>query len=175
MTRNSQFNPVAYTDEWIETAFLKWYSSGKPGAESLILQLEPPFGEIMPKVSSMSRIIRDQFIPRALELDTEVASRIETELIQEKVEMFRRHTEIAVELQDKALKFLRDEGIKDSNTALKALLSAVELEKASRGIDRVLESVGTRTDEQLMDELRKLISNASSVEFLPEETPDAPE
>ena len=171
----SLYKPVAYTSEWIESAFLVWYSNGKPTADGLIALLDAPRGEMMPAVASVRRIIHDQFIPRALELDSEVASRIESELIQEKVEMFRRHTEIAVELQDKALLFLREEGIKDSATALKALLSAVELEKASRGIDRVLESVGTRTDEQLMDELRKLISNASSVEFLPEEVPDAPE
>lgn len=175
-TPRALYKALAYTDEWVESAFLIWYKAGKPSPEKLQTLLPPPLGSVVPSPNTLKALIKEQFVPRALELDTEIAHQLETELIQEKVAMFHRHTEIAVELQNQALEYLRTEGIKDASTAVKALLSAMDLEKQSRGIDKVLADVGNRSDDQLLKELRKIVSESTSVDFLPlEDTQDAPE
>lgn len=158
---------TAYSNEYTEYVFWAWYKAGKPTATKLLEIIDAPNDGIKPTTSILNVWISQYFQARALELDNEVAMELQKGIIAEKVEMFRRHTDVAVELQHKALNFLRENDFRDAKTALAALLAGVDLEKQSRGIDKVLENVATRSNEQLMDDLRKIVSDSTSVQFFP--------
>jgi flagellar motor component MotA len=86
---------------------------------------------------------------------------MEGRLVQEKVEMLRRHTEVGLKMQEMGMKYLEDhkDDLKVPN-AVRLLIDGLMTERTSRGIPQMLEKMVNRTDEELLKELQDIVTKA---------------
>jgi hypothetical protein len=92
----------------------------------------------------------------AKELDVEVMRRINEQAIEQRVDMVRRHSQNSKEMQDKALEFLRENELKGANAAIRLWVEATQIEKASLGLDALIDTVSKLTDQDLLAKIKKL-------------------
>lgn len=157
---------ASFTREYKESVFMLWYRSGKINSNMLygLLPLSPDGRK--PSKSTLKIWIND-FKPRAEELDEVVKDELDGRLVQEKIEMLNRHAEIALEIQRKALDYLRNEEKSDLNSAsaVRLLVEGIRIEKESRGIPKLLSKMASMTDDDLMKEAEKLLSRSPITEI----------
>jgi hypothetical protein len=169
--RTHQF-PEGYKD----ALFTLWYSKGKPAVHHFMRTI-PPCEEVfglMPGFSLLKTWVKE-FRERAVALDAEVFNQIGNKMIAEKVEMLQRHATVGTEMQNMAMEYLKDhKGDLGISSAVRLLVAGVEIERESRGIATTVEKIAKMNDEELEEEIQKLISR-SPVELLPggEEEEDA--
>ncbi len=157
---SGQETPV-YPEDYRNDVFLIWYNSGKPSPSKLreLLSNDP----YVPDISTLSRWISQHFRERAKMLDEEINEVIIDKTVSEKIEMLERHTKTAVEMQNIALEYLREH--KDElnpYNAIRLLVEGVRIERESRGIPEALKKMTELSDEKLLEEIKKLLSDGQS-------------
>lgn len=156
-TGNKEF-PVDYK----HTVFSVWFDAGKPGASKLLRIIQPVTGTtILPSLHMLNDWIQGSFIDMAEELDREIVQRLKEDTIASKVEMLERHITIGREMQEIALKWLRDH--KDElnpNAAARLIVDGIKLEQESEGIPDALKRLASMSNEDLIDELGKMIADS---------------
>jgi hypothetical protein len=158
-----------------EKIFYLWYNKGQPGGKALreilpVSDLDDYNLNQLPSVHTLYSWIRDDFIPRAYEMDRKVGDQLDHEMIKQKVEMLKRHAEVGTEMQNLALDHLRMyKDDLDSATAVRLLVRGVEIERDSRTIPKALEMMASKSDEELVAEVKKLIQSGEVVPLEGEE------
>lgn len=157
------------TDDYRLATYMLWYNSGKPSAEVLHRALRPdPNSGIKPNVSTLRIWIKDSFIPTALETDERVADEVNQAMVSQRIEMLDRHAEIAKEMQEMALAYLRENGLGSSRNALTALIQGVEMEHNARIIPTdILAKLGTMSDSKLLETFTDMLNGGQILEILP--------
>jgi len=82
--------------------------------------------------------------------------------------MLKRHAVVGKKMQDIALEYLDDPDVINKlspNSATRLLVEGLKIERVSVGMPDVLEDVMTKTDEELLDDITKLITEGKS-EFI---------
>jgi hypothetical protein len=140
-------------------AFAIWYKMGKCGAGLLYPALPPNSDGDVPTIGTVQQWISKDFIPQGDALDLQVKAAMDQRLIQEKIKMLEEHTQVAKEMQDMALEYLRDnrENLKVPN-AVRMLVEGIRIERDSRGIPAMMEKLVDRSDEDLMNELKEIVA-----------------
>ncbi len=157
-----------YSEEYEEKAFIIWYRANKPNALRLYNMLPPD--ETGRKISrERLRGWIQKFRERAVLLDDAVKNELSDRMVKEKIEMLNRHAEIAVELQDRALDYLRKVEDNDlgASSAVRMLVEAIRIERISRGVPQVLEKMATMSDDDLLKEAEKLLLRSPITEIAP--------
>jgi hypothetical protein len=158
--------PSHYTDEYIEQAFYVWFNNNKCGSHKLI--------GLLPKTeegNSPSRMVAERWIhehgwvERADALDAEVSRKLDDEVINKRMEMYKEHAKVGKMLVDKGREYLVSRGLKDSSDAIRAITSGVEIEQASVGKAEAWQKISTMTNEQLDKELSRLTGKTQKKEF----------
>jgi len=155
----------AYTQEYKLKVFKTWYELGKPGGNRLQENIEPDaISGAKPSVHVLTNWIIN-FKEQAVFLDSQVAAKLEEQMVAEKVEMLNRHAKLGIDLQDKATKYL-DEHETELKVpmAVKMLVEGVRIERESRGIASALDKMLRMTDDDLLKEVMQIVSKAP-VEF----------
>jgi hypothetical protein len=149
----------SFSQDDVQKAFIIWYNAGKPtmGRFKKLLEENFPEWEEVPSTYILNRWITEIFTPRAFDMDEEVARSLEVRLIKDKVEMFQRHAKMARDLQNMAIEFLEENGLGNSRNAVTALVEALKIERESVGMDRLLEKITNKTDEELLNDLKSLV------------------
>lgn len=150
-----------YTDDYKALVFQTWYNNGKPIVADLIEMIPVPetnYGR-KPTAQTIGAWLRD-FKDRAEELDLQVKDQVDDAMVAAKVEMLKRHAEIAREGQGIALDYLRDADLTPS-AAVRLLVDMLSIEKGSMGIPEALAKVISMTNEDLQQELYQLIEESS--------------
>lgn len=102
---------------------------------------------------------KKEWIEKADELDAEFYGQVTVEAIAEKAEMLRRHTQVGTKMQDMAIKYLEEnEDELTVNSATRLLIEGVRIERESRGIPDTLSKLSEKSDDELLNELQKLMS-----------------
>jgi hypothetical protein len=161
--------PTIFTPEYKDKLFLDWFSKGKPGY--VIYHRLAPVDELTqkkPTTYTINEWMIEEWKPRAELLDEQIKAELEDIVVKEKVEMLRRHAKIGTELTDKALKYLREHKFTSSNTALRAIVQGVRIERESRGIPEALEKMSSQTDEDLLEDVKSILDK-STVKLEPNE------
>ena len=121
------------------------------------------WGDNKPNAATIGGWIRtDRFQDQAEALDNQVRQELESRLVQEKIEMLSRHANLGMEVQDIAIDYIR--GHRDeltSNAAVRLLIEGVRIERESKGIPQALEKMINKTDEELLEEVKKLTDGAN--------------
>lgn len=157
-----------FSDDYKRKLFQLWYQKGKPSVPVLCNNIPDDWGGI-PHVKTLSKWIHDDFVPMADRLDEEVEIQLRNRLVSEKLEMLARHAQLGMEMQNLAVEYLEKhkEDI-TSAAAVRLLVEGWRIERESRGIPTALEKLSKMSDDELLDEVKQLLSN-SSIEVEPNE------
>jgi len=125
------------------------------------------WGERIPTTHTLGIWMRgEMFQSQATELDKQVSTELEARLVKEKVEMLTRHADIGVKMQDLAIDYIEHNSDQlSSNAYVRLLIEGIRIERESKGIPQALEKMMSRTDEELLEEVRELTEGAQ-VEIL---------
>lgn len=147
-----------YTDQYIDQVFYLWYEGGKKLSNDLINLLPPsPDGNKPSKATVGSWIPDHGWEERADALDAEVSRSIEEKIIVKRTEMWERQAKLADELIDIGMDFLKDKGIKNDASAIRAIDLGMSTQRISTGMAEAMVRIGKMNDEQLTSELQKLL------------------
>lgn len=161
---------MKYTDAYRDAVFAVWYSRGKPTARSLTKMVPNPvdFGLScgFPSETTVLGWLED-FRERAVVIDEEVTRKMQERLVADKVQMLNTHAQIGTDMQRRALEFFESNPEKmNGMVALRMLVEGVRIERESRGVSRTIEQLVDKTDEELMKQIKELLSY-STVEYQP--------
>jgi hypothetical protein len=164
-----------FTDEYKNSIFMIWYRSGKVNPTALLGIIPPNSDDKKPTRITLGNWV-DDFRPRAEELDEVVKDELDGRLVKEKIEMLNRHADIALEIQGKALDYLRDKDHSDLNaaSAVRLLVEGIRIEKESRGIPKILSKMASMTDDDLLKKAEELLlrSPITEMEVITDENTD---
>lgn len=150
-----------YTDQYIDQVFYLWYEGGKKLSNELINTLPPSTDGNKPSKATVGSWIPDHgWAERADALDAEVSRSIEEKIITKRTEMWERQAELAKELIDIGMNFLKDPekgGIKNDASAIRAIDLGMSTQRISTGMAEAMVRIGKMNDEQLTTELQKLL------------------
>lgn len=85
-----------------------------------------------------------------------VADRLEADLVSERVEMLQRHIQTGRNLQEQALAYFEEHGIKRETTALKMLDLGVQLERTSSELPKLLTRVSKMSNDEILNRISRL-------------------
>jgi len=157
-------NKGRYNDHLKTQIFFIWFNAGKPEPTRLYNILcgkTDEIGNKLPAKSTLGSWIKEDFEERARVLDEQIIQELEERSIAEKVEMFQRHAEIGNFMQHSALEWLRDNADRLTvSSAIRLLVEGVRIEKESRGLPQALEKMMKMTDEDLLEEVQRLVSRS---------------
>jgi len=161
-----------YSDHYKRDLFTIWYNSGKPSSYSFhktlvsTKKVDPVSGKI-PSPSILFRWINEDWSPIAQELDIQVVEQLEKQMIADKVEMLTRHAQIAREMQEKSLGYIRGQDLSNIRTAIDLLTKSIEIERQSVGTPVISAKLTNMSDEELLQELVTLLSDGKIVDVEP--------
>lgn len=149
-----------YPEEYAERIFYLWYDGGRKLTNSFLNILpKSPDGRIPAKATLISWINTRGWTERADALDGEISLALDNEVIEKRKEMYRKQVEIADELVKKGMEFLnnKDNGIKTDASAIRAIDLGLSTQRVSTGMAESYAKISKMSDEQLNNELQKLI------------------
>lgn len=151
---------ATYTQNYQDTCKHVWYANNR--CEITVLrQRIPEENGRRPNLSMLNKwrvelmwdFWADLMDSKALEI-------AEENLIIQKANMLKRHAEKALQLQDEAMAYLLEEGFDSSASAVNAIIKGAELERTSRGIGDAIIKMAQMTNDELKDEILKLVARA---------------
>ena len=157
-------NPSRFSDHYKGEVFTIWYNAGKPTYRVLYNMLPPdPKSNAIPAQSTVQTWIAKDFMFRAEDLDKQVMDQVSANLVAEKVEMLRRHADTGKEMHRIATEWLETH-VDDltASTAIRLLVEGIRIERESVGLPEALKKMMSMNDEELLEEVQSLISNAPS-------------
>lgn len=160
-----------YTDKYVEECFYAWYDGGKGFGKSILDKLPENENGHKPNVMTLQRWADENgWIERADALDAKVSLEMDKEIIDKRVEMYKKHAEVGEELIKEGMDFLKKQtengGIKTENAALRALELGMQTERVSVGVADMVRKIGEMTPDQLDRELQKLLGQKKDDEFI---------
>jgi hypothetical protein len=157
--------PAHYTDDYIEQAFYVWYDSNKCGSHKLVNLLPKTEDGNSPARMVIERWIHEKgWIERADALDAEISRKLDDEVINKRMEMYKEHAEVGEMLIAKGKKYLEENGITQAPDAIRAITSGVDIRVASVGKAEAWQKISTMTNEQLDKELYRLTGKTQKKE-----------
>lgn len=147
-----------YSEHYREETFFLWYRGGRKISNKFANSLQEENGQ-RPTFKTVEKW-RDAYgwVERAESLDTELSTALQKEVINERIEMYQEHVEVADSLIAKGKKFLAEHEISDMSDALKAISLGVDIHRASVGQKVLGQKILTMSDDQLTKEINKLLS-----------------
>ena len=141
-----------YNDNYKEIVFWAWYNNGKPSAAKLASIIPANEEGTYPNNYTLMNWMDDEWYARAEDLDTEVRQEFEKEVVEQKVEMLRKHAKLGGELQDLGLQWLKNNPEKiTANAAVRMIKDGWELERASVGVPEALQKMLATSDDDLLN------------------------
>lgn len=163
MAKGKNFPP-----NYKEDAFRIWYNAGKPSASVFMTLLPETEDGRKPGKDTLFVWIREEWKPIAQELDNQIAEEWQTKKIAEKIEMLERHSGVAKEAQEFALRWIRDPENYDemtAGTAVRLLFDAIKLEQEVSGVPDALRKMLQASDEDIEEELKELLGDGAIIDI----------
>lgn len=147
-----------FDEQYINQAFYVWYTRGKKVNAELIDNLPDDTERTKPAQRTVSTWVIDySWEERADALDAEVAKNMDTEAIEKRKKMFEKQEEVANELIEKGMGFLRDHGIESDNAAIRAISLGLDTQRISVGVAEQFAKISKMDDKQLVSSLMQLL------------------
>jgi len=155
---------IEYSEEYKRDVFYLWFNNKQPAIARLYEMIPEEWGK-KPTLSTLRVWGSNDFVPKANRMNREMSEQLEKQAIQEKFEMLKRHGVIGREMQNMALDALRkigDEGDLGEHAAVRMLVAGVEMERDSVGVPQAIEKLLNQSDEDLLEEVQKLIGESEA-------------
>ena len=156
---------VPYSESYKELCFQAWYASGRPAGKSLVSFLPvDEFGR-KPQPAKVAGW-RDigGWHGRADELDRQGSKEMETYAIEKKVEMFKRHADVARQLTEKGLDWLGTHEPDKSADAIRLVVEGIRIEKESVGVPDALLKIAAMNDQEITEVIGQYLNRVSGRE-----------
>jgi hypothetical protein len=95
-------------------------------------------------------------------VDSQAITKFQDQLAGERAEMMQRHAATAIDLQNKALEYLKENDFENTSVALRALELGLDTERASRGLRGGVVNIFNMGDDQLSKELEGMLNRLSA-------------
>ena len=149
-----------YSDHYKEQIFWIWYNGGKPSYARLATEIPPDDRGNYPGKLTLIDWANSGWRERAEELDNQVKQEFEKEVVEQKVEMLRKHAALGSEMQDLGLTWLKQNPDKiTANAAVRMIKDGWELERASVGVPEALQKMLSQNDEDLLKMIEAALTN----------------
>jgi hypothetical protein len=151
-----------FSPGYVGQIFALWYDSGKASIQRIYRSIpEDNLGNKPTLATVRDWTKHEKWIERADWLDEESDARWAEKQIESRVEMLDRHAKIGKEMQEMSLEWLRENKEDLSpGTAVRMLVDGVEMERGIAGIPDALRKMQEMQDEDLTEEIAKLISDS---------------
>ncbi len=150
---------ITYPESYIENVRNVWYSLERPGMEK-VHDAIPDFQGNKPSIPTLlkwkERYMWDFW---ADGLDLQVSQQVQDKLVAQRASMLERHAIMSQEMQDMAFDYLKAEGFDTSSSAVNAIVKGIEIERESRGISEYLVRMTQMSNDELLQEIVKSISD----------------
>ena len=156
-----------YPEEYYEKVFYLWYKGGRKEGNAFINSLPPSHDGRKPsKFTVIDWKNTKGWVERADALDAEVSRAIDQDIVNERREMFKEQVVVANELVKLGRIYLNDEknGIKTDASAIRAIDLGLSTQRISTGMAEAYFKISKMTDNQLDNELKKLLGGKSDNE-----------
>ena len=94
-------------------------------------------------------------------LDAKVSEQLDMTVIEDRVQMYKKHAEMGESLASKGMEYLQKEGIASDSSAIRAIVEGIEIEGKNRGLADALSRVFAMNEKELDMELKKMLTNKS--------------
>jgi len=163
LNSNSLDVPVAYSEQYKMYVFRFWYSTDKRGSiyikENLPITVDWVTGKEV-NTKTINGWIQGDFETYAEFLDSQVIKKIDSQLIEERVEMLNRHAQYAKDLIEKSWEYIEENGLENSRNAVNAIIQGIKVERESSGLPvRELLDVQNKSDSELIESLRDVVKS----------------
>lgn len=151
-----------YTEEYKDIVFYIWYNEGKPQSKRLqdLIPIPETANGRKPSLNALHNWTKD-FIVRAKTLDDGVRESLNNALVQTKIEMLKRHVAIAKEMQEIGIGWLKNNiGELTGASAVRMATEGIRIERESVGIPGALQRMSEKTDEELLQDVVKLLEES---------------
>lgn len=156
---------LLFTPTYIEKAFATWELHNHPTIGVLIDLLEEDENGRKPEpVTIGSWKIKYGWDNRSSTILAETQKQTDRQLVQVRMDMMKRHAELAKDVEDEAWQYLKETGFDSSASAVSALFKAIDEEKKSTGMGIALAQVFTMSDEDLQKQMNRLIMRVRGVD-----------
>lgn len=148
-----------FSDAYREEIFHFWYSNRHLGDRWFNTKVPPDENNQKVTLHTVNQWANlYHWAERAEDIDLQIATRMDREVIDERIEMFREHAKIGREIKDFGLDYLRENGIKTDMAALRAIADGIQIERSSRGLADSLVRLAQMDDTTLVKEINKLLT-----------------
>lgn len=151
---------MGFSRDYIENTFFAWYKNNRANGNSFINSLAKDENGRAPSTTVVREWIQSYgWEERADALDVETTAALTREVIDDRIEMFKRHAEVGTALIEEGMKYLQKNGISSDAAAIKAIDVGIATQRISVGQAALGVSVFKMQDAQLDKELRRLLGN----------------
>ena len=171
---------IAYTEDYKNSCKIAWYNASRPTSAKDWMAVTPEdvHGR-KPDIVMLRRWKLDMMWDFwADEMDSRAMQKVENSIVARRAAMFEKHARAASEWQEAAWKHIQEEGFDSSASAVQAYFKAVESERVSLGVSKLMVQMAEMDDGQLKEEFIKLVNRGSEndqiidVDEVPEQKED---
>lgn len=156
---------IAYSDQYIESLFWLWYNAGCPRGSAFRAIVQPDENGRVPNTTRLGMWRRQYgWDARAEDLNIKAQRKMEEIAVTARVQMFKRHAEVAEQMIETGIGYLEEQGIDTASSAIKAIIAGVDIEQKSRGVSDALMKIASMSNESLQATVAGLLSRMSSEE-----------
>jgi hypothetical protein len=155
-----------YSDAYLESLFENWYARGGPEYKVFVREGCPAdeYGRT-PHHTQISVWASDyRWQERKEALNARALELAEENLIENQVQMWKRHADFAQQVGKTAYDYILEHGFDSSASAIQALKWAQEEERITRGADAFYKSVKNKSNDELLAMVRGLAERQLSAE-----------
>ncbi len=160
----------SYSEEFIEQAFYCWYETNRKFGIHFMDRVEKIDGRRPSRLTAEEWSKNNGWIERADALDAEVSLKLDEEVVNKRVEMFKEHARIGSELIEKGLEYLQTEGITSDNAAIRAIDLGIETQRVSTGMAESYAKIAKMSNDAITKEIQKLIGGKTDEDEIVEGT-----
>jgi hypothetical protein len=151
-----------YSEAYKDTIFYLWYNNNRISLPELVKILQPDERGKIPHMQSVFRWKQEMnWDLRADSLDAKVSEQLDMTVIEERVQMYKKHAEMGESLASKGMAYITDagKGIQSDSAAIRAVVEGIEIESKNRGLADALSRVFAMSEKELDMNLKDLLTN----------------
>jgi hypothetical protein len=146
---------TAYKDE----AFYIWYRASRPSMVEMqkILPLDEngrkPHANIITNWKNAFN-----WNMWADSLDAKVSDQLDMTVVEERVQMYKKHAEMGQQMAEKGMDYINTKGLDSDSAAIRAIVEGITIEGKNRGLADALSRVFSMSEKEIDVELKKMLT-----------------
>jgi len=151
---------LSYSTSYKDEAFYLWYRSSRPSITELQRTLPLDERGRKPHVSILTNWKNvSNWDAWADGLDAKVSDQLDMTVVEERIQMYKKHAEMGQQMSDKGMEYLNTKGIESDSSAIRAIVEGIGLEGKNRGMAEALTKVFAFSESALDAEIKKLLTS----------------